>query len=71
MTVGQGTVTLVAGAATVPVARIPSTAAVLLSPKSLLGTPGTLSWAINARTSFTISSLSALDVSIVSWAVIV
>lgn len=71
MTLGSGTVTLAGGTATVPLGRIPATAVVLLSPKSLLGTIGALGWSITPGASFTITSLSALDVSVVGWVVIV
>ncbi len=69
--IARGEATMVAGTQTVAVPRIPANAVVILSPRSLLGTIGALAWSINAGVSFTITSTSILDLSVVRWAVIV
>jgi len=71
MLIARGELTMVAGTQTVNVPRIPNTAVVVLSPRSLLGTIGTLAWSINAGVSFTVVSTSVLDLSVVRYAVFV
>ena len=71
MMLGKGEATLVAGTKAVSLPRITTSCVVLLSPRSLLGTIGALSYTITAGTGFTITSLSVLDVSIVAWAAFV
>ena len=69
MMLAKGNVTLVAGTVTVPLPRIPADAVVVLSRKSALGTIGNLNWTIDPGVSFTITSLTILDVSVIRWAV--
>lgn len=64
----KGETTLVAGTTAVAITGIPSNAIVIVSPKTLLGTVGILSWAITPDT-LTITSVSALDVSVVNYVV--
>lgn len=71
MVLARGEATLVLGAATVSVPGIPADAAVILSPKSLLGTVTTLGWTLNPGVGFSINSLSILNLSVVSWIVVV
>lgn len=68
MLIGRGETTLVAGASDVVVPRMPPTAVVHLATKTRGGTLGTLAYSITP-TGFTVTSASALDVSIVAWAV--
>lgn len=70
MILGRGEVTLAQGIATVPLPGIPANAIVLLSPKTLLGTVAALSWAITEGASFSITSVSALNLSVVAWIVL-
>lgn len=64
----KGEATLVGGTNAVTVTGIPSGAIVMVGAKTLLGTPGLLSWAITPDT-LTITSVSALDVSVVQYVV--
>lgn len=71
MVLARGEATLVLGTVSVSVPGIPSDAAVILSAKSLLGTVTALGWTLNPGVGFTITSLSILNISVVSWIVVV
>jgi hypothetical protein len=62
-----GTVTLVAGTATVSTDAATSTALVFLQRKTAGGTVGNTTWAVTAGTSFTVTSDNALDTSTYAW----
>lgn len=64
-----GTTTLVAGTKAVALAAITAGSTVILAVKTLGGTIGVLSYTVSAGVGFTITSLSALDVSSISWVV--
>lgn len=69
---GTGTATLLNGAVTVSVPRIPSSAKIHLTRTNPLGTVGDLrQTVIAARSSFTIQSANVLDQSQVHWTVTV
>lgn len=65
-----GTTTLVAGTKAVSLATITAGSTVILSPKSLAGTIGVLGYTISGGVGFTITSVSVLDVSSVSYVVL-
>lgn len=64
-----GTATLVAGTKAVALATITASSTVLLTPKSLAGTVGFLSYTVSAGVGFSITSVSALDTSTVAFVV--
>ncbi len=68
---GRGQLTLVNGQATVNLPRIPAGAVVVLAPQNLLGTIGTLKYAITPKSGFTVTSVSLLDQSVVGWVVLI
>lgn len=67
---GYGTTTLVAGTKAVALASVTAGSTVILSPKSLAGTIGTLSYVVTGGVGFSITSVSVLDVSQVSYLVL-
>jgi len=71
MMIADGELALVAGTQTVALARIPASAIVMLSPRTLLGVMGVLSTQINAGVSFTVTSTNVLDLSVIRWSVFV
>jgi hypothetical protein len=66
-----GTAVLVAGTVTVATTQVTASSVILLSPKTLGGTPGTLSvGTITPGTSFVINSSSGADTSTISFLII-
>jgi len=66
-----GVATLVAGTVTVATTQVTASSIILVSPKTLGGTVGTLSiGTITANTSFVINSSSGADTSVVSFLII-
>jgi len=65
-----GSVTLVAGTATVSLPAITSTAKVMKSRKTAGGTIGDLTHTISAGVSFTVNSASGSDTSVVDYLVV-
>lgn len=51
-------------------AKIKSTSVIILGRKTISGTAGTLSYTLNAGTSFTINSSSSTDAGVISYLVI-
>lgn len=66
----NGNATLIGGTVTVAFTNIATTDVLMLSRKTLGGTPGNLSYTISSLVSFTIDSSSAIDTSTVSYALI-
>jgi hypothetical protein len=64
----RGEATLVGGSVAVTITGIDSASIVMVGHKTFIGTPGMLSWAITAN-KLTITSLDALDVSVVHYVV--
>lgn len=62
-----GNATLVAGTATVSNTTVTSNTVIVLTTKTLGGTIGTLSYTLNAGTSFTINSANVLDTSTITY----
>lgn len=67
---GWGSTTLVAGTKAVALASVTAGSTVMLTPKSLAGTVGVLSYTLSAGVGFSITSVSVLDTSTVSWLVL-
>lgn len=65
-----GSATLVAGTVTVPNGSVFTGCIVILSRQTIGGTAGNLTWTITPSTSFTISSSSGTDTSVVAWLLI-
>lgn len=67
LSIGRGIATLVAGTVTVPLASIVAGAIVLMAHETFGGTPGLLSYAVNAGVGFDITSANVADTSTVAW----
>lgn len=65
-----GTATLVGGTVTVSTTQVHTNSIVLLSRKTAGGTLGNLTYTISSETSFTITSSSGTDTSVVDWLII-
>lgn len=64
-----GNATLVAGTVTVGCTGITASSIIQLTVKTIGGTPGTLSYTLNAGVGFTINSSNAADTSVVTFTV--
>lgn len=62
-----GTVVLIAGTITVASAAVTANSRIRLAVQAVGGTPGTLSYALNAGVGFTITSSSAADTSTIAY----